>query len=206
MCDAASDSSGGGLSGAERRRAREEAVVVEGVASKESCELPRSGAVGQQRSGAGQANRRRRTRARQRSQGPVRWTDDRTAADTTTSSHHRCSHHGVRSTHCPAPQNHAHIFYSIPRSSYYDKHYRQSAALIRARQPYLAKNLVTGAAIFSFAIGVCKLSPPSGRLASAKSSKMPSPSALLHKTSSKMSRCPISPLARRTLPRRDLPV
>ncbi|EKG22269.1 hypothetical protein MPH_00448 [Macrophomina phaseolina MS6] len=43
---------------------------------------------------------------------------------------------------------------AIPRSSYYDKHYRQSPALIRARQPYLVKNLVTGAAIFSFAIGV----------------------------------------------------
>ncbi|EOD50028.1 hypothetical protein BKCO1_7100012 [Neofusicoccum parvum] len=43
---------------------------------------------------------------------------------------------------------------AIPRSSYYDKHYRQSPALIRARQPYLVKNILTGAAIFSFAIGV----------------------------------------------------
>ncbi|KAI9819578.1 MAG: hypothetical protein M1827_007028 [Pycnora praestabilis] len=42
----------------------------------------------------------------------------------------------------------------IPRSSYYDKHYRQSAALIRARQPYLIKNMLTGAAIFGFAISV----------------------------------------------------
>ncbi|KAL1627006.1 hypothetical protein SLS54_002545 [Diplodia seriata] len=46
---------------------------------------------------------------------------------------------------------------AIPRSSYYDKNYRQAPALIRARQPYLVKNIVTGAAIFSFAIGVCKL-------------------------------------------------
>ncbi|KAF2146619.1 uncharacterized protein K452DRAFT_294172 [Aplosporella prunicola CBS 121167] len=43
---------------------------------------------------------------------------------------------------------------AIPRSSYYDKHYRQSPALIRARQPYLVKNIFTGAAIFGFAIGV----------------------------------------------------
>ncbi|KAL1643309.1 hypothetical protein UCDDS831_g00743 [Diplodia seriata] len=43
---------------------------------------------------------------------------------------------------------------AIPRSSYYDKNYRQAPALIRARQPYLVKNIVTGAAIFSFAIGV----------------------------------------------------
>jgi hypothetical protein len=44
---------------------------------------------------------------------------------------------------------------SIPRSSYYDKHYKQSAALMRARRPYLVPNLITGAAIFGFAIGVC---------------------------------------------------
>ncbi|KAI9809009.1 MAG: hypothetical protein M1825_002298 [Sarcosagium campestre] len=42
----------------------------------------------------------------------------------------------------------------FPRSSYYDKHYRQTAALIRARQPYLIRNLITGTAIFGFAIGV----------------------------------------------------
>ncbi|KAK5256538.1 hypothetical protein BJ546DRAFT_1060551 [Cryomyces antarcticus] len=42
----------------------------------------------------------------------------------------------------------------IPRSSYYDKHYKQSAALIRARRPYLVKNVLTGAAIFTFTIGV----------------------------------------------------
>ncbi|MCJ1297616.1 hypothetical protein MMC08_000403 [Hypocenomyce scalaris] len=42
----------------------------------------------------------------------------------------------------------------IPRSSYYDKHYRQTAALIRARQPFLVRNIVTGSAIFAFAIGV----------------------------------------------------
>ncbi|MCJ1229180.1 hypothetical protein MMC12_005845 [Toensbergia leucococca] len=42
----------------------------------------------------------------------------------------------------------------IPRSSYYDKNYRQTAALIRARQPYLVRNILTGSAIFAFAIGV----------------------------------------------------
>ncbi|MCJ1370327.1 hypothetical protein MMC20_001540 [Loxospora ochrophaea] len=42
----------------------------------------------------------------------------------------------------------------LPRSSYYDKHYRQTAALIRARQPYLIRNIITGSSIFAFAIGV----------------------------------------------------
>jgi cytochrome c oxidase assembly factor 3 len=45
----------------------------------------------------------------------------------------------------------------IPRSSYYDQHYRQSAALIRARRPYVFKNALTGVSIFAFAIGVCML-------------------------------------------------
>ncbi|KAI9728265.1 MAG: hypothetical protein M1834_007758 [Cirrosporium novae-zelandiae] len=42
----------------------------------------------------------------------------------------------------------------IPRSSYYNKDYRPSAALIRARRPYLIKNIVTGTAIFAFTLGV----------------------------------------------------
>ncbi|KAE9373235.1 hypothetical protein N431DRAFT_465532 [Stipitochalara longipes BDJ] len=42
----------------------------------------------------------------------------------------------------------------IPRSSYYDKHYKQSAALIRARRPYLIKNAATGLGLFGFCIGV----------------------------------------------------
>ncbi|PQE07077.1 Cytochrome oxidase assembly 3 mitochondrial protein [Rutstroemia sp. NJR-2017a BBW] len=42
----------------------------------------------------------------------------------------------------------------MPRSSYYDKNYKQSAALIRARRPYLVKNAITGAGIFAFAVGV----------------------------------------------------
>ncbi|MCJ1324013.1 hypothetical protein MMC10_000675 [Thelotrema lepadinum] len=42
----------------------------------------------------------------------------------------------------------------LPRSSYYTKDYRQTAALIRARQPYLIKNIFTGAGLFAFAIGV----------------------------------------------------
>jgi hypothetical protein len=45
--------------------------------------------------------------------------------------------------------------YSIPKSSYYDAHYRQSASLLRARQPYLVKNIFTGLGIFAFTVGVC---------------------------------------------------
>ncbi|KAL8829147.1 MAG: hypothetical protein Q9191_002175 [Dirinaria sp. TL-2023a] len=41
-----------------------------------------------------------------------------------------------------------------PRSSYYDNHYRQTAALIRARQPYLIKNIFSGLGIFAFVISV----------------------------------------------------
>ncbi|KAJ9500518.1 hypothetical protein LTR99_000559 [Exophiala xenobiotica] len=43
----------------------------------------------------------------------------------------------------------------LKRSSYYNPDYRTGAALNRARRPYLFKNMVTGVAIFSFAIGVC---------------------------------------------------
>lgn len=46
---------------------------------------------------------------------------------------------------------------SIPRSSYYDKNYKQSAALIRARRPYLIKNTLTGLGLFAFCMGVCML-------------------------------------------------
>ncbi|CAF9920120.1 hypothetical protein IMSHALPRED_004820 [Imshaugia aleurites] len=42
----------------------------------------------------------------------------------------------------------------LPRSSYYDKHYRQSPALIRARQPYLVRNIFTGLGLCAFTIGV----------------------------------------------------
>ncbi|KAG9234340.1 hypothetical protein BJ875DRAFT_16475 [Amylocarpus encephaloides] len=42
----------------------------------------------------------------------------------------------------------------LPRSSYYDEHYKQSAALIRARRPYLIKNAITGIGLFGFCIGV----------------------------------------------------
>ena len=43
----------------------------------------------------------------------------------------------------------------VPRSTYYDKHYRQTAALIRARQPYLIKNMVGAVGLFAFVVGVC---------------------------------------------------
>ncbi|GAB7364973.1 hypothetical protein MBLNU230_g5756t2 [Neophaeotheca triangularis] len=45
----------------------------------------------------------------------------------------------------------------IPQSSYYDKNNRPSAALYRARQPYLVKNAVTGLCIIGFVAGVCTL-------------------------------------------------
>ncbi|EPE31585.1 hypothetical protein GLAREA_12341 [Glarea lozoyensis ATCC 20868] len=42
----------------------------------------------------------------------------------------------------------------IPRSSYYDKNYKQSAALLRARRPYLVKNSLTGLGLLAFCMGV----------------------------------------------------
>ncbi|WPG97529.1 Hypothetical protein R9X50_00030600 [Acrodontium crateriforme] len=42
----------------------------------------------------------------------------------------------------------------VPQSSYYDKNNRPSAALYRARQPYLVRNAVTGFAIIGFVAAV----------------------------------------------------
>ncbi|CAG8975539.1 hypothetical protein HYALB_00005607 [Hymenoscyphus albidus] len=42
----------------------------------------------------------------------------------------------------------------VPKSSYYDTHYKQSAALIRARRPYLIKNTLTGLGLMGFCLGV----------------------------------------------------
>ncbi|KAL8865275.1 MAG: hypothetical protein Q9205_003046 [Flavoplaca limonia] len=42
----------------------------------------------------------------------------------------------------------------LPRSSYYTRDNRQTAALIRARQPYLVKNIFTGIALSTFVISV----------------------------------------------------
>lgn len=56
----------------------------------------------------------------------------------------------------PLRSLHANMNTSIPRSTYYDKHYRQSAALIRARRPYLVRNIFTGLGLCGFVIGVCK--------------------------------------------------
>ncbi|CAK4032038.1 hypothetical protein DOTSEDRAFT_19113 [Lecanosticta acicola] len=42
----------------------------------------------------------------------------------------------------------------IPQSSYYDKYNRPSAALYRARQPYLVRNAITGVCILGFVAGV----------------------------------------------------
>lgn len=41
-----------------------------------------------------------------------------------------------------------------PRSSYYDREYKATAALLRARRPYLFKNMITGAGLFAFTISV----------------------------------------------------
>ncbi|QIW96922.1 hypothetical protein AMS68_002440 [Peltaster fructicola] len=38
----------------------------------------------------------------------------------------------------------------LPQASYYDAKYRPTAALYRARQPYLIKNAVTGLCIIGF--------------------------------------------------------
>ncbi|KAJ5677386.1 uncharacterized protein N7477_003019 [Penicillium maclennaniae] len=40
-------------------------------------------------------------------------------------------------------------------STYYGKDYRAGAALLRARQPFLVKNALTGFGLFAFTIGVC---------------------------------------------------
>ncbi|KAK4193523.1 hypothetical protein QBC35DRAFT_446664 [Podospora australis] len=42
----------------------------------------------------------------------------------------------------------------VRHSTYYDSKARQSPALIRARRPYLFKNLFTGLAISGIAIGI----------------------------------------------------
>ncbi|KAJ6120303.1 hypothetical protein N7523_004583 [Penicillium sp. IBT 18751x] len=42
----------------------------------------------------------------------------------------------------------------IFNSTYYGKDYRAGAALLRARQPFLVKNALTGFGLFAFTIGV----------------------------------------------------
>lgn len=44
---------------------------------------------------------------------------------------------------------------SFQPSTYYDRRYRQSPALIRARRPYLVKNAVLGLALASLSVGIC---------------------------------------------------
>ena len=43
----------------------------------------------------------------------------------------------------------------LPKSSYYDENYRASAALLRARQPYLVKNLIVGGSLLALTLGIC---------------------------------------------------
>lgn len=42
----------------------------------------------------------------------------------------------------------------LPRSSYYDENYRASAALLRARQPYLVKNILVGSSLLAVTAGI----------------------------------------------------
>jgi cytochrome c oxidase assembly factor 3 len=43
----------------------------------------------------------------------------------------------------------------MPQSSYYDKQNKPTAALYRARQPYLVKNIGTGLVLLGFVGAVC---------------------------------------------------
>jgi hypothetical protein len=54
---------------------------------------------------------------------------------------------------------------SMPQSSYYDQQNRPTAALYRARQPYLIRNIFTGMVLLGFVGGVCMCFQPriSGR-------------------------------------------
>ncbi|TDZ34302.1 Cytochrome c oxidase assembly factor 3 [Colletotrichum sidae] len=51
----------------------------------------------------------------------------------------------------PAPGEWSDEHNSPKKSSYYDRNLRQGPALIRARKPYLAKNLAVGAGLWCFA-------------------------------------------------------
>lgn len=44
----------------------------------------------------------------------------------------------------------------VPKDSYYDKYKRPTAALYRARQPFLIRNALTGLCIVGFVAGVCE--------------------------------------------------
>ena len=82
----------------------------------------------------------------------LRWVFSRTADDASVST--------LKTTHvsiCSFIANSTAIdnLTSLKRSSYYDSEYRPTAALIRARRPYIFKNMATGVAIMAFAAGVC---------------------------------------------------
>lgn len=52
----------------------------------------------------------------------------------------------------------------INRNSYYDRsggNWRQSESLLRARRPYLFKNIALGAGLLVFAGSICASFPPS---------------------------------------------
>lgn len=83
----------------------------------------------------------------------------------------------------------------LPQSSYYDKHNRPTAALYRARQPYLIRNAVTGLCIMGFVAGVCTSQRHTLCLAKGidEADRYPQtvgPSARSAKTTSAMFPCP----------------
>lgn len=72
--------------------------------------------------------------------------------------HYRGSprHHGIVSRACDGAHGNANNHSKPFQSTYYDARMRASPALLRARAPYLLKNTITGFAICSLVIGICK--------------------------------------------------
>lgn len=66
-------------------------------------------------------------------------------------------HHGIVSREQEDARSHADDRSKPFQSTYYDARMRASPALLRARAPYLLKNTITGFAICSLVIGICKI-------------------------------------------------
>lgn len=63
----------------------------------------------------------------------------------------------------------------MPQSSYYDKQNRPTAALYRARQPYLVKNVATGLCLLGFVGAVCESIRSIGRAEQLANSTLKTP-------------------------------
>ena len=70
------------------------------------------------------------------------------------------------------------LHHSVDHSSYYTRANSQSAALLRARRPYLVKNAITGLGVAGIAVGVCTSISP--RLHSYRGEGMLTPARHLH--------------------------